>query len=119
LLKPLEAMNLLELASVPEACHSNYHMFYVLLPDVHQRDALMASLKHEGIVSAFHYVPLHLSPMGANFGYRAGDFPVTEEIAGRLLRLPFYFDLSAVDQLDVVDHITRFVTGATKARMAA
>jgi dTDP-4-amino-4,6-dideoxygalactose transaminase len=42
----------------------------------------------------FHYVPLHLSPMGRSPGCAPGDFPVTEDTAERLLRLPFYFELA-------------------------
>ncbi|HEY4311678.1 MAG TPA: dTDP-4-amino-4,6-dideoxygalactose transaminase [Pirellulales bacterium] len=119
LLKPLAAMGLLSLAKLPATCQTNYHMFYVLLPDCPTRDALMASLKQDGIGAVFHYVPLHLSPMGESFGYRAGDLPVTENLAGRLLRLPFYFDLSLEDQHEVVAHVTRFATASTVGRAAA
>jgi dTDP-4-amino-4,6-dideoxygalactose transaminase len=119
LLKPLETMGLLCRPKVPDGCESNFHMFYVLLQDVHTRDALMASMKQDGIGAVFHYVPLHLSPMGEKFGYAPGDLPVTENLAGRLLRLPFYCDLSQEDQLEIVAHVTRFVTGASARRMAA
>jgi len=119
LLKPLETMGLLCRPKVPDGCKSNFHMFYVLLQDVHTRDALMASMKQDGIGAVFHYVPLHLSPMGEKFGYAPGDLPVTENLAGRLLRLPFYCDLSQEDQLEIGAHVTRFVTGASARRMAA
>ena len=44
----------------------------------------------------FHYVPLHTSPMGAEFGYKKGDLPVTEDLAERLVRLPFYHEMFLV-----------------------
>jgi dTDP-4-amino-4,6-dideoxygalactose transaminase len=119
LLGPLEARGILRLPAAPDHCRSNYHLFYVLLPDVHARDAMMASLKQEGIAAVFHYVPLHLSPMGEKFGYARGDLPVTERLAERLLRLPFYCDLSHEDQREVVATMTRFATAASTRRMAA
>ena len=48
----------------------------------------MSSLRQDGILAVFHYVPLHTSPMGMTMGYRPGDLPVTEDVSSRLLRLP-------------------------------
>ena len=50
----------------------------------------MNQLKSEGILAVFHYVPLHSSPVGSGLGYRKEDLPVTEDMSGRLLRLPMY-----------------------------
>jgi dTDP-4-amino-4,6-dideoxygalactose transaminase len=69
---------------------------------------LIAHLKAREISSVFHYIPLHLSEMGHNFGGAPGDCPVTEAVSDRLLRLPFYNDLTEADQARVVDAITRF-----------
>src|SRR5215208_265126 len=79
---------------IPEHCEQPYHMFYMLLPSLDLRQALIAHLKDHGILSVFHYLPLHLSDMGRRFGGRAGDCPVTEDVSDRLLRLPFYNDLT-------------------------
>ncbi len=57
--------------------------------------------------------------MGKKFGYQPGDLPVTEDLAGRLLRLPFYFDLSQEDMEEVVAHVTTFLTGTATRRLAA
>jgi dTDP-4-amino-4,6-dideoxygalactose transaminase len=84
-------------------------MFYILLPDMKTRDALMAYLKQNGILAVFHYVPLHSSPLGKKFGYREGDLPITEEVSGRLLRLPLYYDLTEDQQLSVVRYIAEFL----------
>ncbi|NNL64758.1 MAG: dTDP-4-amino-4,6-dideoxygalactose transaminase [Myxococcales bacterium] len=111
-LEPLEAAGLLRLPRVPDDCKINYHMFYVLLPDTATRTALIAHLKEHGILTVFHYVPLHLSPMGRSYGYEPGALPVTEDLSARLLRLPFYFELDAVRQDEVIDRIRRFLGGS-------
>ena len=56
----------------------------------------------------FHYVPLHLSPMGKKFGYKEGDLPNTESISDRLLRLPFYNEMTYEDQTQVIEAIRMF-----------
>jgi dTDP-4-amino-4,6-dideoxygalactose transaminase len=82
-------------------------MFYLLMPTAQQQQ-LIAHLKGAGILSVFHYLPLHLSPMGRRFGGAEGDCPVTEDVSQRLVRLPFYNELSDTDQSRVVAEIKRF-----------
>jgi dTDP-4-amino-4,6-dideoxygalactose transaminase len=91
---------------VPAHCEQPYHMFYLLLPSLAERQSLIAHLKARQIMSAFHYVPLHLSPMGIRFGGQPGMCPVTEDVSDRLLRLPFYTELSEDDQARVIAAIT-------------
>jgi dTDP-4-amino-4,6-dideoxygalactose transaminase len=93
---------------VPPRCDQPYHLFYLLLPTLAQRQALLAGLKAQGIRSAFHYVPLHLSDMGRRFGGRLGDCPITEDLSDRLLRLPFYNTLSDGDQRRIVEAVCAF-----------
>jgi dTDP-4-amino-4,6-dideoxygalactose transaminase len=70
-------------------------------------------------MSVFHYVPLHTAPVGLSFGYREGDLPVTEELSERLVRLPFYYDLTEQDQLAVVTNIKKYVWQTVGGRKAA
>jgi len=93
---------------VPAHCEQPYHMFYLLMPSLEQRQALIAHLKARGILSVFHYLPLHLSEMGRRFGGKEGDCPVTEDVSDHLLRLPFYNGLTEVDQASVVAAISEF-----------
>ena len=72
------------------------------------RQALIAHLRGRGIIAVFHYQPLHLSDMGRRFGGKPGDCPVTEEVSDRLLRLPYYFELTLAEQQRVVDAIASF-----------
>jgi len=98
--------------AVPAHCEQSYHMYYLILPSAKDRDSLIAHLKGRGILSVFHYVPLHLSEMGRKFGGRPGDCPVTEEICERLVRLPFYNDLSREDQDRVIGAVREWKGGA-------
>lgn len=94
-----------KLPVVPTHCEQPYHMFYLLMPSLRDRQALIRHLKSHGILSVFHYLPLHLSRMGRQFGGREGDCPVTEDVTDRLLRLPFYNDLDKTNQEHVVSAI--------------
>jgi len=100
--------NRIKLPSIPPDCEQAYHMFYVVAPSARYRDALISHLKSQGILSVFHYVPLHLSDMGRKFEARRGDCPVTEDFSSRLLRLPFYNDLTEEDQARIVAVVTGF-----------
>jgi len=102
------ADNGVQLPVIPADCEQAYHMFYMLLPSAEERDSLISHLKSASILSVFHYTPLHLSEAGRKFAARESHCPVTEDISGRLLRLPFYNDLSRDDQDHVTTSLKRF-----------
>jgi len=108
-LEDLEQRGWLRLPVVPEECHHNAHLFYVLLRDEEQRDGLLAHLNEKGINGIFHYVPLHQSPMGQRLGYRSGDLPLTEEMSLRVIRLPSFFELASDQQDRVVEELRRWL----------
>jgi dTDP-4-amino-4,6-dideoxygalactose transaminase len=93
---------------VPAHCEQSWHMFYLLLPDLAARQALIARLRERGILAVFHYLPLHLSAMGRRYGGRPGNCPVTEDVSDRLLRLPFYNHLGEEEQDRVLDAVCSF-----------
>jgi len=94
--------------AIPDECEQTYHLYYLLLPSLTERTAFIEHLRNRGILSVFHYVPLHTSAMGRTFGGFAGQCPVSEDLSDRLVRLPFYFSLSEEDQKDVIDAIANF-----------
>ncbi len=96
------------LPAVPDACEQAYHMFYLILPSLDARGALVAHLKAHRIQSVFHYLPLHLSDVGRQFGGKPGDCPVSEYVSDRIIRLPFYHELAVKDQARVVSAIKEF-----------
>ena len=95
-----------KLPSVPAHCEHPYHMYYLLLPSLEKRQAFIGYLNQHDVNSVFHYQPLHLSSMGRQYGGKAGDCPVTEDVSDRLVRLPFYNDLTEDEQAHVIDRIT-------------
>jgi dTDP-4-amino-4,6-dideoxygalactose transaminase len=93
---------------IPAHCDQAFHMYYLLLPSLGIRQALIESLKRKNILAVFHYLPLHRSEMGRKFGGKEGACPVTEDISDRLLRLPFYASLDIDAQDEVIDEIRKF-----------
>jgi dTDP-4-amino-4,6-dideoxygalactose transaminase len=83
-------------------------MFYAIMPSVESRQALISHLAGLGILAVFHYLPLHLSPMGLRFGGRQGDCPVTEDLADRLIRFPFFTGMSSSEQTQVIQAVHGF-----------
>jgi dTDP-4-amino-4,6-dideoxygalactose transaminase len=89
---------------VPPDREQAYHMFHVLLPDAETRDRVLAGMRDRGVLATFHFVPLHDSPGGRRFAARDDlPCPVSERISARLLRLPFYTDITDAEAEEVVE----------------
>ncbi len=97
-----------KLPAIPKHCEHPYHMFYMIMPSCEDRQALITHLKSRGILAVFHYLPLHLSGIGIRLGGKKGDCPVTEDISDRLIRLPFYNDLTEAEQESILAAIYDF-----------
>ena len=93
------------LPRIPNHCEQPYHMYYILLPSQAVRQHLIEFLKARGILSVFHYVPLHLSLVGQRLGVNLDGCPVTEDVSERLVRLPFYTDITEADQAEVISSV--------------
>jgi dTDP-4-amino-4,6-dideoxygalactose transaminase len=100
--------NQVRMPIIPADCEQPYHMFYLLLPSLEARTNLIEHLKQCGILSVFHYLPLHLSDMGRKYGGEPGQCPVTEAISDQLLRLPLYKDLDTSTLDTIVESILSF-----------
>lgn len=103
LLEPLEAQGLLRRPYIPEHCGHNAHMYYVLLSQHIERQRVLDALKESDVYSVFHYVPLHSSPAGQRYGRVHGNLEVTERQSERLIRLPLWIGLNAVQQEHIVE----------------
>lgn len=110
-LKPLADEGKLELPVIPEDCIHNAHMFYVKLKNLEERTAFISYLKENGVLSVFHYVPLHSAPAGVKFGRFSGNDEFTTTESERLARLPLYYDIDSNDVQTVIDKIYEFFKG--------
>ena len=110
LLEPLEADGLLRRPIIPAECQHNAHMYYILLPEHKNRQAVIDGLKVQQINTVFHYVPLHSSPAGQQLGRVHGDMAVTDSLAGRLIRLPLWIGLNQSQQ----ERVTKCLTNLLK-----
>ncbi len=100
-LLPLEEAGNIELQKIPSGAKNNGHLFYIKLTDVNQRQKLQAILLSEGVETAFHFQPLHLSPAGKLFGRFSGEDRYTSVDSSRLLRLPLFVGLKS-EQIETV-----------------
>lgn len=108
-LAPLEAQGILRRPVVPAQCQGNAHMYYVLLAPGIDRQAVLAALKRDDIVSVFHYVPLHSSPAGKRYGRVHGSMNVTNTQSQRLVRLPLWVGLMPEQQDRIVEALEHAV----------
>jgi len=109
-LKELEEKKVLRLPIIPDDCQHNAHMFYIILRDEKTRNDLMDFLKKEkNILSVFHYVPLHSAPMGKKTAPNNPELPITNNLSGRILRLPFYYNLTTKEQNYIIESVKRFL----------
>ena len=107
-LKELEDKGVLERPYIPEYATHNAHMYYIKVKDLKVRTKLLAYLKERGILSVFHYVPLHTATAGKKFGRFHGEDRYTTKESERLLRLPMYYSLSLEEAAEVVKALKEF-----------
>ncbi len=100
-LQELKECGKIELPVVPEGCVHNAHMFYIKAKDLEERTKLISFLKENGILSVFHYIPLHSAPAGEKFGEFFGEDKYTTKESERLARLPMYYGLT-MEQVDYI-----------------
>ena len=79
---------------VPEYVILNHHAFWVVFDTVEHQELFLTKLKKKNVYAYIGYLPLHSSEKGKTYGYKASDLPITEEYASKLVRLPFYTELS-------------------------
>ncbi|MFH2039411.1 MAG: dTDP-4-amino-4,6-dideoxygalactose transaminase [Chloroflexota bacterium] len=102
------SQNGVRLPVIPAHCEQAFHMYYMLLPDLETRQRFLQHLRQQGILGVFHYLPLHLSDMGKEFGGKVGEFPVTEQVSDQLVRLPFHNGLTGSEQEQILESIHAF-----------
>ena len=93
LLKPLADKGFFTLPDIPEYATNNAHMFYIVLPNLDARTALLKYLKEHGVGAVFHYLSLHSSAYYAD-KHDGRELPNCDRFADCLVRLPLFYDLT-------------------------
>jgi dTDP-4-amino-4,6-dideoxygalactose transaminase len=119
-----EADGRIRRAVIPDHCEHNAHMYYLLLPDNEARTRFIAALADRSILAVFHYVPLHTSPAGSRLGRAHGSLANTEDLSGRLVRLPLWAGMEpgVIDEvIDAADEAIERVApeGAIEAQASS
>lgn len=108
LLQPLKEADKIELPTIPKECKHNAHMFYIKTRDIEERSKLINFLRESNVSTVFHYIPLHTSPAGLQFGRFHGKDIYTTIESERLLRLPMHYALTEDEVCYVVKKIEEF-----------
>lgn len=90
----------------------NGHLFALILNERHDRAQVLAALRSRNVQAVFHYVPLHSSPAGTQFGRRATSMPVTDRAGAQLIRLPLSAGLTDDQVAYVIEAVTAVLTGS-------
>ena len=107
-LKPFEKAGKIEMAIIPEECSNNAHMFWIKLRDLEDRTNFINHMKKSGVLTVFHYVPLHSSPAGIKHGRFCGEDLITTKHSERLVRLPLYFGMRSWEREKVIEVASEF-----------
>jgi dTDP-4-amino-4,6-dideoxygalactose transaminase len=101
----------------PSWSRAVYHLYVIRAED---RDCMMSHLKKAGIGTGIHYpIPLHLQKAYASLQYRQGDLPVAEKAAAEIVSLPMFPQLTAGQQVRVVEEIVNFIAKFTRKHAEA
>ncbi len=93
----------------PVARQGSEHVFHLYVIQTGRRDELQKYLLERGVECLIHYpVPVHLQKAYASKGWKQGDFPLTEQLAGRILSLPIFPGITDIQQRYVTDLIKTF-----------
>ena len=98
----MERKGFLRRPFIPESIEHNAHMYYVILSDDLDRQAVLKSLNEHEIGAVFHYVPLHTAPAGKKYCKISGDFKITDSISQKLIRLPMWLGITEAEQTRVI-----------------
>lgn len=94
---------LCEVPHVPDWCTHNAHLYYLKLNSLAQRSLFIERMNRAGVNTVFHYIPLHLSPAGRNYGRFHGVDNHTLVESERLVRLPLWFNMTDKECAAVVE----------------
>lgn len=108
-LKKYEESGKIRLPFINDFASNNAHMFYIIFDDIGTRTKFIAYMKENGVMTPFHYIPLHSSPAGEKYCKTVGEMNITERVSDCLVRLPLFYNLSDNDVAYIIDKIDEFI----------
>ena len=106
-LEPIAEKACFALPDIPDYATNNAHMFYLVLPSLEARTALIQYLKDNGVGAVFHYLSLHSSPYYKD-KHDGRALPNCDRYADCLVRLPLFYDLTTENVNDICDLIEKY-----------
>jgi dTDP-4-amino-4,6-dideoxygalactose transaminase len=103
--------------TIPVECEGNAHLYYLLINDLPTRARLIKYLETLGIQAPFHYIPLHSAPAGVRFGRTNGQLAVTDDLSGRLLRLPIWPGMTDEPEI-VIEAVKQFFSDVAETAVS-
>ena len=85
------------------------HMFWIQSESVPELKELKKNLESFGIRANTHYLPLHLSPAGANLGRSEGTLNVTIDFSATMIRLPLWYGIPEESVREICSHVLSFI----------
>ena len=95
------------IGAIPDYATNNAHMFYLIMPDLETRTALIKYLKEHEIQAVFHYLSLHSSEFYKN-KHDGRELPECDRYMDTLVRLPLFYDLEIEQVEKICETITSF-----------
>jgi UDP-2-acetamido-2-deoxy-ribo-hexuluronate aminotransferase len=105
-----------EAVKTPCILEGNTSVYAQYTIEVEDRDDFQEAMKQRGIPTTVHYPEaLHLQPAFAYLGHRAGEFPIAERAAKRVVSLPMHPYLSAADLARIAGEVVDVVQSSVAA----
>lgn len=101
-LQELQQREVIELPVIPKECEHNGHIFYLKTRNLDERTKFIKHMSENEIMTTFHYVPLHSSKAGKQYGEFFGEDKFTTKDSERLVRLPIYYGITKEDISKVI-----------------
>lgn len=104
-----EKAGILHRPTITNHAEDNAHMYYVLFNSLKERTEFIEYLKEKDILSVFHYIPLHSSPAGIQYGRTPFSMEITDRVSDTLVRMPLFYELKKEDMEYIFETVASFI----------
>ena len=95
---------------IPLDYKTSWAQYSILIPKGHDRETIINKLKGKNIPTMIYYpIPLHLQKVFQKLGYNKGDFPISENISGRIISIPMHPYINVNDQEQIIEELNKII----------